>query len=380
MKIIQVKKYISKFFLGTAVVICIILASAICGVLSNNRGNINQNILGGYGTVETANRSRTFIMPFMYDYANIYYWAQNKESGETELYSYNTETGVNQTVCQRVLCEHDTDDCLLNHLYHDTGSMNYYAIDDKMYYTINNYDNNSSNGIENIVLYEWNLMSDERKVVYEFPGAFVLKDEEGTEVEVVSAVHHVERINKNTVLVHCGNTAYLFDDNFLLLDSFECPSGTYIAWTEQTIFWGEGLDFACYDIESNSIEEKIIEKYSEGTAITPSSDKWYGYEDFLYFTSNNMIMAYSTKDKSLTEITEISRPGNEEFIQPYQFVIFDNLLYYYFEEAVFRIDLDTGEKRQMPDMHSIPLAKTDKYLVLNWPQLELYDFDGRRVN
>lgn len=361
MKKIQSQKYVVIICLILTTSICILLGMAICGKLADDSRVSDQNVLGGFGSLQTSNRNRMTIYPILYDDANLYYTV-SEETGAI-LYSQNIEDGNSQTICSRVLCNHDSLDCSLHHLY-DTEHLNYCAIDDKIYFT-------TKEG-ENLVLYEWDVFTDKQQRIYEFPEMIVLTDENGMEVRIENAMQCIERITENVILVQCGNMAYLFNNDFSLQDFFVCGFGVTFSWTERTIFWMQGVDFCCYEIESNAIAQTILED-SFGKPLIPSSYNYYCHKDSLYFTHNNKIMAYNHADKTVDEVIEID--------PPFQFVILGDALYYFLEESVYCMNINTNEQSQMVDMTSLPIAQTDTYLIqTSDSQLKLFDYNGKLVH
>lgn len=361
MKKIQSQKYAAIIFLILTTSICILLGMAICGKLSDDNRAAEQNVLGGFGSLQTSDRNRMSIYPMLYDDTNLYYTV-SEETGAV-LYSQNMETGNSQAVCSRVLCNHDSFDCPLHHLY-DTEHLNYFAIDGKIFFT--------AKEDSSLVLYEWDVSTDKQQRIYEFPETIVLSDENGMEARIENAVQCIERITENVILVQCGNTAYLFDDDFSLENFFVCGFGVTFSWTERTIFWMQGTDFCCYEIENNAIMQTVLEG-SFGKPLIPSSYNYYCHKDSLCFTYNNKIVAYNHADKTINEVTEID--------PPFQFVILGDALYYFLDESIYCINIITNERSLMVDMTSLPIAQTDTYLIqTSGSQPELFDCNGKAVH
>ena len=355
----RTKKLLLYVLLALSFATAVITISAAIGRLADNKLKKGQNLFGGYGELHSVSRSHDVIYPLFYDDTNIY-----AVLDERKLCSFDIKSGKAHSICMRPLCRHsDSPDCTLYKLY-DSDFLEFFSIDDKFYYY--------SKKDDVFILNEWDILRNEHNTVYDKIPAFTeLTDNSGMEVKIHDSISSLERINDETIMIYAGSQVYLLDNDFILKGQFFCGSGQSFAWTENEIFWIQGVDFCVYEIDTGKICENVLMASADRT-MKPSSTNYYGYNNRLYFTFEDKIMSYEHKSGSISEVTDITENNH--------FSLLDGKIFHYADGNIVCRDIEKGSITTMSDMTDVPTAYTDKYLIqYNSLTIELFDFNGEKV-
>lgn len=351
------------------------------GIFSTKKLLPGQNRFGGCGTVYAA--SIQYPSAF-YDDTNFYYMANSPtwEWRFSELYAYNPEKESCTRVCDRVSCTHKEGACSLNPLYQNNGyDLNCSEMDGLLYAT--------RETSKHLILFSWNPLTNETKDVASYPVSETIEDSSGMTSERMLTLGCIRRLNADQIMMLRNEELYICDNNFQDLKHFPARNAMFFLQTDDILYWtslGSGL--FCYHMDTGELEADILTTVLNAKRMVVISGGGhftaFTYKDLLYFPYNNAVYSYNGKTKEAVEVTKTDDCSDAN---PYPCFGDGSSLYYMLDGKVRRMNLDTKETEELPELPHVPASRFKDYLLVmkdmpdgNSDDIRCYDLNGKAVN
>ena len=232
-------------------------------------------------------------------------------------------------------------------------------------------------------------MTNETKDVAAYPVSETIEDSSGMTSERMLYVSCIRRLNADQIMMLRNEELYICDNNFQDLKHFPARNTMFFLQTDDILYWtslGSGL--FCYHMDTGELEADILTTAlnAKRTVVMSGGGHFtaFTYKDLLYFPYNSAVYSYNGKTGEAVEVTKTDDCTDDN---PYPCFGDGSSLYYRLDGKVRRMDLDTNETEELPDLPYAPAARFKDYLLVmkdmptgNSDDIRCYDLNGKAVN
>ena len=346
-----------------AVCACVLCFLASFGMFSNRNRMFMQNMLGGYGQINTVGNPRYH---YYYDDTNFYYpaYITSWSNFDFTMFLYDLESGQCSRVCKRISCIHKTADCPIHPLFQSDivqSTRGEWNMIDHQFIA-------ASLTKDFMQINCWDPVSNSITKIIDIPRYMRVSDRKDLGGQYESFFNEAMRLTDDLVLIGYNNEMYICDNQYHERFRFSCRGLRFPLVTAHRLFWlGMQNELNCIDLETGEREDNILKDCFKTRRVVSIFDYNYPfaaftYDDKVYFPYKGMIYAFDPQEHSVCSIVQIDKLTKDD---PYACFINENLLYYKQQDIIHCMNLDTGSVTVLPDMPKVPsVSVRDLFLYI----------------